>query len=213
MLEHKESALLHGVDVISQKLNDVFEQTNGCRHLRGILLAEWRERLPVSMLDLVAKLISSHDLEVYLQVDPPEFLEGDGSPTLSLFSGLVVRNATILPNGELRDFFQMEKMKSTTKAFVSESCNRRFLVMMMETVDDDVHLSHAVLRRCYMWCGYHGALPWIGRDAYITDATKSGSFAEPLAAFQWLKDRKVMDVHDVFRKTKNVSTSHRPYLE
>lgn len=203
--EHNELELAHDVGVISNRLNDIFKITDSCDSLTGILLAGWRDRLPVAMLDLVAKSISSHNLEVYLEIEPPNFLEGDEFPNLSLFSGVVVRNATILPNGELRDFFQMDNMKSTTKAFVSEACRRSFLVMMMETIDDDVHLSHAVLRRCYMWCGYHGAIPWIGRQASITDASESRHYAEPLAAFQWLKDRKVMAAHEAFRNTNKVS--------
>ncbi|KAF2808374.1 glycosyl transferase [Mytilinidion resinicola] len=208
--EYLDAKVDHNNEVISKKLSEVFNTIQSCGKLTGILIAGWRTM--DNAVDLVAKLISSYGLEVYLEVGPPDFLEGR-SPNLSLFSGLVVKNATILLNGERRDYFEMSKMRSTTKAFVSESCRRPFLVMMWETIDDDARLSHAVLRRSYMWCGYHGALPWIGRTASITDASRYDSFMEPLAAFQWLKDRKVMAIHEVFRTNQNLKPTINLRLE
>jgi hypothetical protein len=139
-----------------------------------------------------------------LEIVPPHFLEDMEMPDLQLFSGVIIRNGTVLPNGEVRDFFQMEKLKSTVREFVGQSCLRPFTVMMWDTVDDRIEVSHAVVKRSYAWCGYHGALVWIGSDASVTNAAANIPVLEPLAAFQWLKDQKVMKIHDAYRTNRLV---------
>ena len=77
-----------------------------------------------------------------------------------------------------------------------------FITMMWEPVDDRIEVSHAVVKRSYQWCSYHGAVLWIGSEASITHVENHITISEPLAAFQWLKEQKVMKVHDVFRKKR-----------
>ncbi|OCL10264.1 glycosyltransferase family 4 protein [Glonium stellatum] len=197
-----EPYMLRAVDIIASNIQHNFKKSWGYSPYTGILIAGWRSRLPAPFLNALSRLLTSIGLDVFLEIGPPDFLEGVERPDLQLFSGIVVRNGTILPNGERRDFFAMDKMKSTTKAFVSQSCLRSFTVMMWETVDDDVKLSHAVARRSHMWCGYHGALTWIGPAISLKDASKNRPYDEPLAAFQWLKDRRVMNIHEVFRSAR-----------
>lgn len=198
--------MLRAVYSVSKMLRETLRQPNQRRYFTGVLVAGWRERLSTSMLIGVTKLLSAHGLDVYLEIGPPDFLDEVERFSLKLFAGVVVRNGTILENGERRDFFDMDKMKSTTKAFVSESCMRPFTVMIWDTVEDDVDLSHAVARRAHMWCSYHGALPYIAWRAALTDLAQVRACEEPLAAFQWLKNRKVMAVHEKFRTTRIVSS-------
>jgi hypothetical protein len=196
---------LRAVYLVSKIVRDTLRQPDQRRYFTGVLVAGWSERLSIPMLHGLAKLLVAYGLDVYLEVSPPNYLDETRQLKLHHFAGVVVRNGTILQNGERRDFFGMDKMKSTTKAFVSESCMRPFTVMMWETVDDDAYLSHAVARRAHMWCSYHGALPYISRQSALTDMSQSDISEQPLAAFQWLKERRVMVVHEKFRTTRIVS--------
>ncbi|KAL1611983.1 hypothetical protein SLS60_000206 [Paraconiothyrium brasiliense] len=197
-----EIDMLKAIHLVSLFLNDAIRRPDQRRYCNGVLVAGWRERTCIRMLNALAKLFRAYGLDVYLEVAAPEFLNNVGKLNFKLFAGMVVRNGTIMENGERRDYFAMDKMKSTTKAFVSQACLRPFLTMMWDTIDDDAELSHAVTRRAHMWCSYHGALPYFARRCALTDITEVRSCDEPLAAFQWLKDRRVMGVHERFRTTR-----------
>jgi len=200
-----EIDMLKAVHLVSVVLNNAVRQSGQRRYCTGILIAGWRQRLSIQMLSGLSKLFHAHGLNVFLEVASPDFLEGAGKINLKLFAGIVVRNGTIMQNGERRDFFAMDKMKSTTKAFVSQACLRPFMTMMWDTIDDDADLSHAVARRAHMWCSYHGATPYFVRQSALDDIKEVRSCEEPLAAFQWLKNRRVMNVHEKFRTTRIVS--------
>jgi hypothetical protein len=204
MVTDTEVDLLRAVYLVSNVIQQSLRQENQQRYFTGVLVAGWRERVSPHLLNGLAKLIAAHGLDVFLEVGPPDYLDGIENFNLKRFAGIIVRNGTILPDGQRRDFFDMDKMKSTTKAFVSESCMRPFIVMMWETVDDEAELSHAVARRSHMWCNYHGAIPFIARQGALTDVSQIRSCEEPLAAFQWLKNRRVMGIHEKFRTTRVV---------
>ncbi|KAF2017560.1 glycosyltransferase family 4 protein [Aaosphaeria arxii CBS 175.79] len=200
-----EVDMLPAVYLVSEVVRKFLRRDDQRRYFTGVLVAGWCERLSVPLLNGLAKLLAAHGLDVFLEIGPPDFLNKVEKLNLKLFAGIVVRNGTILPNGERRDFFAMDSMKSTTKAFVSESCMRPFMVMMWDTVDGDAELSHAVARRAHMWCSYHGAIPFVAREGALTDLSHVRSCEEPLAAFQWLKNRKVMAIHERFRSTRLLS--------
>ncbi|ORY15720.1 hypothetical protein BCR34DRAFT_598235 [Clohesyomyces aquaticus] len=196
---------LRAVYLISKTIRQTLRQPNCRRYFTGVLVAGWRERISIPLLNGIAKLCAAHGLDVFLEIGPPDFLDNIDKLNFKLFAGVVVRNGTILRNGERRDFFAMDKMKTTTKAFVSQSCLRPFTVFMWDTVEDEAELTHAVARRAHMWCSYHGAIPYLTRQGALTDVDQIRSCEEPLAAFQWLKDRRVMGVHEKFRTTRVLS--------
>jgi hypothetical protein len=199
-----EIGLSRVVYVMSKIIRQTLRQPNQRRYFTGVVVAGWRERLSTPLLNGLARLFKAYGLDVYLEVGPPDFLDGVEKLGIDLFSGVVVRNGTILPSGERRDYFEMDKMKTTTKAFVSQACQRPFLTMMWDTIDDEVDLSHAVVRRAHMWCSYHGAVPYFTRRHALTSIHDIRSCEEPLAAFQWLKTRRVMTVHEKHRTTRTV---------
>jgi hypothetical protein len=192
------------VYIISKIIRQTLRQPNQRRYFTGVLVAGWRERIPTPLLNGLAKLLAAYGLDVYLEVGPPSFLDDIERLEINLFSGVVVRNGTIMHNGERRDFFDMDKMKTTTKTFVSQACQRPFLTMMWDTINDEADLSHAVVRRAHMWCNYHGAVPYFTRRRALTTISDVRSCDEPLAAFQWLKNRRVMNVHEKYRTTRKV---------
>jgi hypothetical protein len=192
------------VYVVSKIIRQTLREPNQKRYFTGVVVAGWRERLSTPLLNGLARLIKAYGLDIYLEVGPPEFLDDVEKLEINSFSGVIVRNGTILPSGERRDYFEMDKMKTTTKAFVSQACQRPFLTMMWDTIDDEVDLSHAVVRRAHMWCSYHGAIPYFTRRHALTSIYDIRSCEEPLAAFQWLKTRRVMTVHEKYRTTRTV---------
>lgn len=169
----------------------------------GVLLAGWEGWLPVPIFDALSQYLISLGLDVYLEISPPNFLGTREFPNMGALAGVVVRNGTILRNGLSRDYFQMSEMKSTIKAFVTQSCLRDFRVMMWETVDDQ-SLSHAVIKRCYTWCSYYSAIVFICSKSSLLNAATNVGVPEPLAAFQWLKDPRVMKIHNIWRSTHKV---------
>ncbi|PVH97644.1 glycosyltransferase family 4 protein [Periconia macrospinosa] len=190
------------VYVVSNILQESLRQPDQRRYFTGVLVAGWEQYVSMPLLNGLAKLFAAHGLGVFLEVGPPDYLHQVENLDLNLFAGIVVRNGTIMRNGERRDFFAMDKMKTTTKAFVSQACLRPFITMMWDTIADEAELSHAVTRRAHMWCSYHGAIPYFVRQGALTDMAEIRSCEEPLAAFQWLKDRRVMNVHEKFRTTR-----------
>jgi hypothetical protein len=204
-VSNSEVDLSRVVYILSKIIRQTLRQPHQRRYFTGVVVAGWRERLSTPLLNGAARLLAAYGLDVYLEVGPPEFLDGVEKLDIGLFSGVIVRNGTIMTDGNRRDYFDMDKMKTTTKAFVSQACQRPFLTMMWDTIDDEVDLSHAVVRRAHMWCSYHGAIPYFTRHQALTSIFDVRSCEEPLAAFQWLKTRRVMNVHDKYRTTRTVS--------
>ena len=197
--------MVKGVDEIVDLVQGKFKLRGSNSNFTGILLAGWEKRISAAVLNEIIRFLTILGLGVYLEISPPNFLEDVDAPDFRLLAGVVVRNGTILPNGERRDFFQMEKMKSTVKEFVTQSCLRQFTVMMWETVEEGVTVSNAVAKRSFSWSSYYGALAWIGTKSALHDPALACACQEPLPAFQWLKEAEVMSVHDKFRSTSHVS--------
>lgn len=199
--------------ILSWTIQRTLRQEGKRRYFTGVLVAGWRERITTPLLNGLAKLIAAYGLDVYLEISPPDFLDGIEDLEFHRFAGVIVRNGTILASGERRDYFDMDKMKTTTRAFVSQACQRPFITMMWDTLADEVELSHAVVRRAHMWCNYHGAVPFFSRQCALTNIHEIRSCEEPLSAFQWLKRRKVMGVHDRYRTTRTLSTAFTSVID
>lgn len=200
-----ESKMTRSLERVLVAVDGLFQHPGAQRAFTGLLLAGWHSHLPTTMVNVLARCLTELGFGVYLEIVPPHFLEGPSLPDLACFAGVIIKNGTILPNGEVRDYFQMEKMRSATKAFVAQSCLRSFTVMIWDTIDERVEVSHAVVKRSFGWSGYHGAITWIGSEASITHAEANVPVLEPLAAFHWLKEQKVMHFHEVYRKNRQVS--------
>ncbi|KAJ6146095.1 hypothetical protein N7497_008077 [Penicillium chrysogenum] len=173
----------------------------------GVLLANWEDVLRPTARRKLLETISSLGLPVYLESEPPHFLKDRKAVQSDAVAGLVIRNASIMPQGEKRDYFQLTELQATIKAFVSESCMRDFVVMAWETVDDNVTVSNAIVRRSIQWCGFYSAITWIGPEAALRDAELNVTTLEPLPAFGWLKEAEIMKTHDIWRANLNILPS------
>lgn len=176
----------------------------------GILFSGW-EFIPTPVLHELGNLIYASGLEVYLETSAPDFLAEPSSLTSECISGIVIRNGLILPNGERRDCFDISPLRMTVKAFVSQSCVRSFNVFLWDTVDDDVKLSNAVLKRTFTWCSFHSVVPWIGPQEALYNASSVKVIpCEPLSAFAWLKEPRVMELHEMWKNKRAVSSLRVP---
>ncbi|CAG8894370.1 unnamed protein product [Penicillium nalgiovense] len=173
----------------------------------GVLLANWEDVLRPTARRKLLETISSLGLAVYLESEPPHFLKDRKAVQSDAVAGLVIRNASIMPQGEKRDYFQLTELQATIKAFVSESCMRDFVVMAWETVDDNVTVSNAIVRRSIQWCGFYSATTWIGPEAALRDADLNVTTLEPFPAFGWLKEAEIMKTHDTWRANLNILPS------
>jgi hypothetical protein len=172
----------------------------------GVVISNWEIRLTTSVLAAFIRFLSSLGLSVYLEVSGPSFLSDASLAELQEVTGLVICNGTINPNGEECDAFQMAAMRPTIKAFVSQACLRSFVVLLWETLDDGIEPLNAIVKRSYQWSRFYSALPWIGSVSALTSAELSLCQEEPLGAFDWLKELRVMKIHEKWRTNQLVST-------
>ncbi|KAJ5110966.1 hypothetical protein N7532_001501 [Penicillium argentinense] len=196
----KESAL-SAIETLEEIIANNFSNTG----YSGILFANWEDHFTPAVQKSFFEVVKGLGLEVFLETGSPVFLKNRKALQTSAVSGLVVRNISIMPSGEKRDYFQMAKLQSTIKAFVSESCMRDFVVLAWETVKDDVVISNAVVRRSLQWCNFYSTIAWIGSEAALEDADLNTPTIEPLPAFGWLKDADVMKTHDTWRSNLQIS--------
>lgn len=198
----KES-ILSAIEKIEAVLANSFNDSA----FSGILFANWEDIFTPSVQAKLFQTLSTLGLAVYLEVQPPNFLKNRKALQNGAISGLVIRNASIMPDGEKRDYFQMESLQSTIKAFVSEACMRDFVVLAWETVNNDVTLSNAIVRRSIQWSSFYSAVSWIGSEASLADSDLSTPTTEPLPAFGWLKEAEIMKAHELWRSNRDISTS------
>ncbi|KAH0537525.1 hypothetical protein FGG08_005700 [Glutinoglossum americanum] len=205
-----DAAIIRSLGVVAHILMTSFKRPQDEQsRFTGVLLAGWQTHFPPVVCGELVKSMSSLGLDVYLEISPPTFLTGSYYRGINMdhLRGMVCRNGTILPGGEKRDFFQMADMQTAMRAAVAQSCLRSFVVMMWETVDDDVELSHAVAKRSFAWCHFYSAISWIGSRAALTDAkvaTTEIMAEEPLGAFAWLKNDEVMKAHEIWRSNEKI---------
>jgi hypothetical protein len=179
----------------------------------GVLLANWEKHFTATVFNEVLKFIVDVGLEVNLEISPsitPSECQPKGV-RLELVSGLAIRNGTILAGGEQRNYFQAANIRVVTRA-LAQATKGRSIVMMWETINDDVKLEHAITKRSFVLCGFSSAINWIGSQAALTipEAAAAKTIKEePLGALMWLKDNQIITLHDKWRLNDTVSCSER----
>lgn len=211
--ECKDSAALEGaVAWITKLLASSTASGSDCR-FSGILISNWHDQLSSPMIVEFITFIHKLGFQTYLETSSPGFLRDPKVAELNEVAGLIIRNGTISSNGDERDAFQMQEMRPTIKAFVSQACLRPFVVCLWETLDDGVNPTNAVVRRSYQWSKFYSALsPWIGSSSDLTSTGHGIDQKEPLGAFSWLKEPGVMEAHKKWRLNHTVSTSSNTAL-
>jgi hypothetical protein len=203
--------IISSLSIVAQVLAIHFRHPqNNQLQFRGVLLANWSSNFPPIVFNELIKYINNNlSLNVYLEIAPPTFLtEGQCREIdLSLIQGIAFRNGTILEHGAQRNYFQMEDMRRALRAVKVQTVMSGATVMMWETVEDDVVLEHAVIKRSFIWSNFNSVMTWIGPKGALTDAqiaTTKVVTEEPLGALMWLKGDEVMKSHDWWRTNKKV---------
>lgn len=203
MLGSSKDVTVTRIEKIQDALNSNLRNTA----FSGILFANWEAIFTPPVEQRLFETITNLGLAVYLETQPPNFLENRKILQSRAVSGLVVRNASILFDGEKRDYFQMTTLQSTIKACVSEACTRHFVILVWETVADDAVLSNPVVRRSLQWSNFYNAIPWIGGESALQNSDLNTPIIEPLSAFGWLKEAQIMETHDIWRSNTGITSS------
>lgn len=197
--------LIPTIDCIFQVISTRFRPSDGeGKGFTGILLAGW-EKFPLTVTHELCAILTTHELDVYLETSGPDFISDTSTLSCASIAGLVMRNALLRPNGDQLDCFDMEKLRVTVKAFVSQACLRSFAVLAWETLSDGESPSLAVLKRTYAWCSFYNVVPWIGSVKDTLELTTNHVDFQPLSAFDWLKIPHVMELHNTWRSLQIVS--------
>jgi hypothetical protein len=178
--------------------------------LHGVLLADWQKHFQPVVLNQLVQYLNGIGLDVWLEMSPPDDLSERECRDIDIsrIRGIVYRNGTIFPDGNQRDYFQMDKMRTVMRVVAAQKAMGGCTHAMWETVEDDVDVSHHVLGRTFKWCGYNSAMNWIGPQSALTDAEVAARRTiknEPLGALMWLKDDIVLKAHDNWRFNDKVS--------
>ncbi|ATZ45868.1 hypothetical protein BCIN_01g05710 [Botrytis cinerea B05.10] len=209
----KGSAALEGaIAWVTKLLASSTASGSDCR-FSGILISNWYDQLPSPMLIEFITFIHKLGFQTYLETSSPGFLRDPKLAELNEVAGLIIRNGTISSNGDERDAFQMQEMRPTIKAFVSQACLRPFVVCLWETLDDGVNPANAIVRRSYQWSKFYSALsPWIGSNSDLTSTSHGIDQKEPLGAFSWLKEPGVMEAHKKWRLNHTIANEYIPEM-
>ncbi|RMZ88309.1 hypothetical protein DV736_g4460, partial [Chaetothyriales sp. CBS 134916] len=180
--------------------------------LTGVLIANWQSHFSPRVCNGLIHFADCLGLAVYLEMSPPSYMMEDEHKSLDLetVSGVVLRNATILPNGDRRNYYQMIEMLESLRSLARQSTIRPSIVMAWEVLDDAVQLDHAVAKRSFNWCRFNCAMSWIGPESALTDAQTAIERTiggEPLGAMMFLKDDETVVLHDTWRFNDTISKS------
>jgi hypothetical protein len=202
--------IFRSLQSVSQALIKSFKNARQTQStFTGVVLANWQAHFPPAVLNDFVEYISSLGLTVYLELSPPEFLQEEQacSINMQLIDGIICRNGTILSSGDRRDYFGMASLRRAQRALAAQPSPRGSTVIMWETIDEDVQLSHAVVKRHFNWCRFNSAISWIGPEAALTRAdlaTTKTLVGEPLGALMWLKDEQNVKSQDIWRHNDQV---------
>jgi hypothetical protein len=205
-----DEEVIRSLRIISQTLVASFKRPDDLRSpFTGILLAKWQKHFHPVVFNELVKHVNNIGLDVYLELSSPDFLteEECSGIDLSLTKGIICRNGSMLPNGDRRNYFQMAELRRAQRAAARQPHKRGSNFLIWETLDDDVEVSHAVVKRSFNWCRFNNALSWIGSRAALTNAdlaARETIAGEPLGALMWLKEESVLKSHDAWRLNDTV---------
>ncbi|KAF2667969.1 glycosyl transferase [Microthyrium microscopicum] len=196
---------------ISQALTNNFRRAGETdSKFTGVLLANWTNHFTPIICNRLIDYILALGFEVYLEISPPAFLNEEQVQELnmSLVRGVVCYNGTILPDGERRNYFEMVPMMPALRAMAGQAVIRDACIMMLEALDDNAEVRHAVVKRSYDWCRFKSAISWIGPNSALTNAEiayRKTVVGEPMGAMMWLKEDINQKLHETWRLNDTIS--------
>lgn len=205
--------VIRAIDVLTAAIGSYLKRPHDARTpFTGVLLADCDEHLQPVVLNEVVNFVKNLGLDVWMEFGPPDYLSEHQCREINWLNvcGVVYRNGTILPNGDRRNYFQMEKMRTVMRVIAAQKPIGDSTLAMWDTVDDGVEISHEVLHRSYKWCNYNSAMSWIAPRAALMNAKVASDktvIHEPIGAMMWLKDEQTMASHNIWRENEFVAPS------
>jgi hypothetical protein len=202
--------IIRALGIVLKTLIESFRRAQDAQSpFTGVMLTNWLAHFPLAVCNGLVKHINSLGLDVFLEICGPVFLSASQCRIIDMeqIKGIAIRNGSILPNGEQRNFFQMSNMRPAMRALAVQACIRDTVLMLWETLEDDAVLQHAVAKRSFIWGRYNSAVNWIGHKGALTDAeiAKRRTLpSEPLGALMWLKSDEVMKMHATWKSNDKV---------
>jgi hypothetical protein len=203
--------VLRSIRSVEEAITNSFKSSTGSDALfTAVLLANFIDHFSPAVTNELISFITSLGLEVWLEMGPPNYLSNQQARNINMknVGGIVYRNATIRTSGEHQDVHQMETMRTAMRAVAAQRVVHGPPTMLWETIDDGIEHQYAVTQRCYNWCRYNSALPWIGAASALFDAEVAALHTiseQPLGALMWMKNDKHMKSHNKWRENDKVS--------
>jgi len=100
-------------ELIRRLTTDFKLKSEAASPFSGVLLANWQVQLPSVRLNPLLKSLKRLGVAVYLELAPLDYMTEDESLLiqLELVAGLICRNTTIRPNGDVYNYFQITEMR------------------------------------------------------------------------------------------------------
>lgn len=197
--------IMHAIKMLDQTLKARFPNDSGTESpFTAILLANFSHHFSPPILNELVAYINSLGFTVWLEVSHPDYLSDEECRQIRMnrIAGVVYRNGTIRIDGEQQNYHQMSPMRTMQRAIAGQRCAHAPSMMLWETVDDAVEHQYAVTQRCYNWCRFNSALPWISSVSALTDADAAWKYTvkdKPLGALMWMKNDANMKAHNIWR--------------
>ena len=197
---------IESLGVIAQIIESVFNAPR----LSGVLLANWQEYFTPGVCNALIRYLHNLGFAVYLEISPPTYIPDEyaRSYDMQLISGIACRNGTVLSTGMQCDPFMMQAFWPALRALAAHASMGCSTVLIWDTVDDNVEVQQAVIKRSYDWCRFNSALSWIGPASALFDANIAQARTvpgEPLGAMMWLKNEDTIAVHDLWRLNDKIT--------
>lgn len=200
-----QAQMLRALEKVVNAMHTSFKRPEDIQtRFTGVVFADLHTRFPPLICNELLKYVDSIGLDIFFEITPPSFLPESQCHeiNMTLVRGLLCRNGSIMSNGDRRNYYQMSTLRPAINTLAMKYTKADPIYMMWETIDDDVRIEHAVVKRSFTWCTYQNCINWIGPCAAVTDADIATTHTlpgEPISAFVWLKDEELIRTGDVWR--------------
>jgi hypothetical protein len=202
--------IIHAIRLLERAVKAHFASSNGIKTpFTAILLANFNHHFSPPVLNELVTYSKSLGIPIWLEVSHPNYLSDADCRQIRMnhIAGIVYRNGTIRTGGEQQNFHQMSPMRTMQRAIAAQRCAHGPPMMLWETIDDEVEHQYAVTQRCFNWCRFNSALPWIGSHSALADTEAACKYTvndKPLGALMWMKDDANMRAHNIWRTNDRV---------
>jgi hypothetical protein len=205
-----DEEILRSIRLLDEAVTAHFANASGAKSLfTAILLGDFSRHFSPPVVNELVAYINSLGIPVWLEMSHPHYLSDAECRQIKMncIAGVIYRNGTIRTDGLQQNYHQMDPMRTAQRAIAAQRCVHGPPMMLWETIDDGVEHQYAVTQRCFNWCRFNSALPWIGSTSALIDADAASKYSvkdKPLGALMWMKNDANMKAHNIWRTNDKV---------